>query len=169
MSAPLPFRWSGEAFEPLGRFRKSCDDRFVVGQVYSLEEVHERSQATHNHFFATIADYWRHLPERFDGRWPTPEHFRKWALIQVGYRDERSFVAGSKAEALRLAAFLRPVDGYSVVIVDGCVVTVLTAKSQSRAAMRTKEFQDSKEKVLTLLEQMVGVERDLMEREGEAA
>jgi hypothetical protein len=32
----LPYRWTGEAFEPLPGFRKRADAAFVVGQVYHM-------------------------------------------------------------------------------------------------------------------------------------
>jgi len=38
-------------------------------------------------------------------------------------------------EAQRIAAFIKPMDTYAMVIVNECVVTVYTAKSQSLKAM----------------------------------
>ena len=69
------------------------------------------------------------------------------------------FVASSKAEATRLAAFLRPIDDYAVVSVDHCVVTVWTAQSQSMKAMGKEAFQESKTKVLDYVGSLLGIER----------
>src|SRR3546814_9642927 len=61
-----------------------------------------------------------------DLRFATPDHLRRWALIRAGYRDERSIVCASKAEAQRLAAFIKPMDDYAVVLVSEAVVKVCT-------------------------------------------
>lgn len=159
---PMPFRWTGEAFEPLPRFRPQADRELVVGQVYMLDERQERSPATHNHEFAWLAEAWQNLPEHLGERFATAEHLRKFALIKAGYHDSQTFVASSKAEALRLAAFLRPIDEFSVVTVSGATVTRFIAKSQSRRAMDKATFQDSKQKVLEIVAEMIGVSPDAL-------
>lgn len=60
-------------------------------------------------------------------------------------------VASSKAEALRLAAFIKPMDGYVEVSVRESVVIVFTAESQSMKSMGKERFQASKTAVLELL------------------
>lgn len=163
MDRPVIFEWTGEAMAPARGFAKLCDEQFVVGERYRMVQEAERSKRSHDHYFACLEEAWRNLPERYDGRWPTAEHLRKWALIQAGYRDERSIVAASKAEALRVADFVKPMDEYAVVLVSEAVVTVYTAKSQSRKAMG-KEFQKSKSDVLDVLARLVAVERVELER-----
>jgi hypothetical protein len=158
----IPFRWTGENFEPLPRFSRQCDQEFVVGQVYRLEPIEDRSAESHRHFFAIVNEAWQNLPEAWGDRFATPDHLRKWCLIRAGYRDERTFVAKSKTQAAELAAFIRPLDDYAVVAVNGCTVSVFTAKSQSIRAMGRKEFQDSKTKVLDILATMLGVELDAL-------
>lgn len=157
MTSPIYFRWSGNAMEPLPRFAEVCDRAFVIGQTYRLEEREERSQASHSHYFASIHEAWQNLPLEQAERFPTPEHLRKWALVQAGYRDERSFAAKSNADALRLAAFVKPLDEYAVVVVREASVIVLTAKSQSQKAMGRKDFQDSKTKVLEIVWGLCGL------------
>ena len=44
MTAPILFRWNGEAMEPLQRFHNIVNGQFVVGQVYRLVEEAVRSQ-----------------------------------------------------------------------------------------------------------------------------
>lgn len=170
MIGPVPCTWDGESFRPLPRFAKRCDGYFVVGETYSLVEHQERSHATHAHYFAMVNEAWRNLPEDQAERFPTAEHLRAWALIQAGFRDEETFVASSKAEASRIAAFIKPMDLYSVVIVKGNVVTRLKARSQSYRAMDRKMFADSKEKVLAILADLIGVNRETLSRNaGQAA
>lgn len=107
-----------------------------------------RSLVSHNHFFSTLNDIWLSLPERYGDRIPTAEHMRKWALIRTGYRDERTIACASEAEARRVAAFVKPMDEFAIVVVNEATVTVCTAKSQSTKAMDKVEFQKSKEAVL---------------------
>jgi hypothetical protein len=154
---PIIYEWMGDTMTPLPRFRGLCDRHFVVGGTYSLVETAEASTATRNHFFAALHDAWQNLPEQEAARFPTPEALRKYALIQCGYRDERSIVCASKADALRVGTFVRPFDEYAVVIVREAVVLVLTAKSQSAKAMGKDEFQKSKSEVLDFVAAMIHV------------
>lgn len=150
------YEWDGMAMVPMPRFQKLCDREFVVGEQYRMDAKEQRSIASHNHFFATVAEYWQNLPETIADQWATPEHLRKWALIKCGYFNQTSHVANSKAEALRLAAFVRPLDEFAIVVVRECEVSVFTAKSQSKKAMGAAGFQKSKEAVLDYLEHLVG-------------
>lgn len=158
MNAPLPFRWTGEAMEPLPAFTRRCDAAFVVGEVYNLDAIEERSAKSHAHYFASINEAWQNLPENLVEQFPTSEHLRKWCLIRAGYHQSRDIVAASKAEALRLAAFVKPMDSYAVVTARGAVVTVYTAESQSMRAMGKQRFQESKDAVLSLLAAMIGTD-----------
>jgi len=169
MSATLPYRWSGEAFEPLPGFRKRADAAFVVGQVYHMEPVEERTAKTHRHFFACVNEAWQSLPADFAERFPTPEALRKFALIKAGFADSRQIVAASQAEALRLAAFIRPMDEYAVVSVSGAVVTVWTAQSQSTRAMDKATFKASKDGVLAAIEELLDLEPGMLGKQREAA
>ena len=156
MSAPpLLFDWNGEAMVP--RAKKAPDRAFVIGEQYLLAEVQDRSRNTHNHYFAALAECWKSLPEHLAERFASSEHLRKWALIKAGYRDERSVVCASKAEAERVAAFIKPMDDFAVARVSEAVVIVYTAKSQSVRARGKAEFQASKSAVLDVLAEMLGV------------
>lgn len=142
------FRWDGDAMAVEPRFRKAADAAYTVGEVYRLEVQEQRSLVSHNHYFATLNDIWLSLPEEYGDRIPSTEHMRKFALIRTGYRDERSIVCASKAEAARVAAFMKPMDDFALIVVNEATVTVYTAKSQSHKAMGFKVFQQSKEAVL---------------------
>lgn len=158
MTAPIPFQWQGDAFTPMPGHARRCDEAFVVGQVYHLIEQEDRSAASHRHFFACINAAWENLPEAAAAQLPTPEHLRKYALIKAGYADSRTMIAASKAEAQRLAAFIRPMDTFAVVVVSEATVTVWTARSQSVKAMGKREFQDSKDKVLDVIAALIGTD-----------
>lgn len=154
---PLPMQWDGEAMRVRPSFQKQADALFCIGETYTMAPVEDRSAASHRHYFAAINEAWANLPEDLAPRYPTAEALRKAALIRAGYRDERSIVCASKAEALRLSAFIRPMDDFAYVAVSEAVVTVYTAKSQSVRAMGKAEFQKSKDDVLTALAAMIGV------------
>lgn len=167
-NTPITYRWDGESMTPVGRFGALADKQFVVGENYTLEIVLQRSAATHRHFFACINEAFANLPEVHAGRWPTPDHLRKWALVQAGFRNETTFVASSKAEALRFAAFARSIDEYAVVKTDGSLVAIYTAKSQSEKAMTRQEFADSKTQVLDVLAKLIGVSTDDLAKNAKA-
>lgn len=168
---PLLCVWDGEYFIPAGpHWLRQADKNFVVGQRYPLEVREERSPQTHAHYFACLNDVWQNLPEALAERFPTADHLRKWALIRCGYADQRSVVCASKAEAQRVAAFIKPMDEFAVVLAKDAVVTVWTAKSQSMKAMGKKDFQASKDKVLDFVASLIGTTRDELARNaGEAA
>ncbi len=152
---PQRFDWTDEGvMRP--KVPRLADKHFVVGMEYMLVPHEDRSMRSHRFYFASVNEAWKNLPEDMAERYPTADHLRKWALIKAGYRDERSIVAFSKAEALRIAAFIRPMDEYAVVVVREAVVRVYTAKSQSTRAMGKAEFGTSKEKVLDILSAMIG-------------
>lgn len=168
---PIIFVWDGDAMVPRDRrFAFQCDKMFVVGEHYTLVQHEDRSAASHRHYFAAIKEAWENLPEVIGDRFASPEHLRKYALVKAGYRDERTHVAATKAEAQRLAAFVRPIDDFAIVTVSGLAVTVWTAKSQSVRAMGKKEFYESKEAVLRVIAELLGVDPNALKaRATEAA
>lgn len=156
--APSPF-WAGR-----------CDKQYVVHERYCVEVLEERSPESHRHLFVCVRNAWLNLPDSLVQKFSTPEKLRKWALIRIGHRDERSFVARSKEEARRLAAFIAPIDEYAEISVEGALVIVFTAKSIARRALPGRgQFQAIKQKVLDLLDELTGVERGTLAREEEAA
>lgn len=163
----LAFQWDGEAMVP--RHPKLADRHYVIGEVYQLEIREDRSAASHRHYFAAIKETHDNLPDEIAERLPTPEHLRKFALIRKGYRDERTIVCASKAEALRIASFIRPMDDFAIVTTDGATVTAWTAKSQSVRAMPRGEFQKSKDDVLDFLAGLIGTSPDELARHAEQA
>lgn len=138
---------------------RKADQAFVVGEAYKMVEHHDRSANSHRHFFASVHEGWSNLPDQLLETYPTSEHLRKKALIWKGYRDERTIVAASGAEAQRIAAFVKPMDDFAVVTVKDAVVRVWTAKSQSMKAMGNRDFQQSKSDVLDFIDDLLRVDR----------
>jgi hypothetical protein len=170
MPAPIPCRWTGDAFEPLPRYRAECDAAFVVGEIYRMTEHKDRSHASHSHEFAWLAEAWRNLPEDLAGLYPTAEHLRKRALIEAGYFHETVIDAGTRAAALRVASAIQAIDDFALVVTRGPLVVRRVAKSQSRRAMDKKEFQESKTALMEVVAGMVGVSADTLKSEaGKAA
>jgi hypothetical protein len=166
MARALPLRFDGEAFRPLPAFARLAVERYGVGEVVAMAPAEDRSSATHRHYFACVREAWVNLPELYAPQFPTEAHLRKFALIRAGYHNARSIVCASKAEARRIAAFVRPIDDYSIVTVDEMVVTHLTAKSQSNDEMNKAEFQASKAAVLGILADMIGVDPAMLAQAG---
>ena len=162
---PIICTWDGERFEPLRRFEQLCNKQFVVGERYALVEHHERSAESQGHYFASLKEAWKNLREGDAARFPSAEHLRKWALVKAGYFDVRDIACISKGEASRAAAHIRALDGYAVITISEGVVRVYTARSQSKAAMGAKEFQESKQAVLDIVSGMVGVSVGDLHRE----
>jgi len=152
------------ALAPARRCQKEAARRFVPGQTYLMEEVQERSEASHAHEFAWLRDAWLNLPEQYADLYPTPEHLRKRALIQAGFYDEEIIDAGTGAAALRVAASLRKREEFSLVVVRGAFVVIRSPKSQSRRAMRKDEFQASKTAIMEVVAGMLGVSSEELSR-----
>ncbi len=162
MSAPLPlwFQWVGDAMIPVNA--SAADRAYVVGERYCLEHREPRSDVSHRHEFAWLREAWANLPEHLADLYPSPNHLRRRALIEAGWYDERAIDCGTNAAALRVAAYLRGVDDFTLVIVRGGVVLVRTAKSQSHRAMDRDEFQRSKTAMMEVVAAMIGVSVDEM-------
>lgn len=166
--APILCEWTGDGFVPAGPYwARKADAAYVVHEKYPMVVQNERSTATHNHFFVSVAEAWKNLPEDYaDANWAqSPEHLRKYALIRKGYCDTQTLVCSSKAEAERVAAFLRPVDEFSIVNVNGATVTRYTAQSQSYRAMGKQVFQESKQDVFDFLGDLLTVPRGTLQKE----
>lgn len=165
---PVVFQWDGDNMVPLPRFKQLCDRQYVVGEEYPLTLLERRSMASHNHFFAAVAEAWKNLPEDVAKRFPTADHLRKWALVQVGFAKERTIVCDSERHARECAATVRVLDEFAVIRVEKNIVHVWIAASQSTAAMPTREdFMASKSAVLDLLASMINVPRAQLSKEAE--
>ena len=157
MNTPIAYQWNGEGFEPLKRFARQCDEQFTIGEVYWLAVEHNRSTTSHAHQFAWVREAWLSLPESLADQYPSPEHLRKRALIEAGYYTETITDAGSYAAALRVASMVQSREPFSLVIVREQYVVIREAKSQSLRAMGAKDFQESKQAILEVVSNILGV------------
>lgn len=155
---PIPTMFDGEAFRPLPNFLRIAREHYGLGEVAPMIRHEERSRRSHDHYFASVGEAWKNLPEHLAARHPTAEHLRKFALIQTGHYDAAVHPCQFKTEAQRLRAVLAAGDDFAVIVVDGKTVTKLTAKSQSLKAMGKVAFQQSKTDVLEYLAGLIGVD-----------
>jgi hypothetical protein len=160
--SPLPLIYQGNGlFQTPRGFIRRADERYGAGQYVLMTEEEERSSARHRAFFASVREIHKTLPEGMAEEFPTPEALRKAALIATGWRDEDTRVYRSHAEALRAAEYARrDIDpkAWAKVVVSGCVVVVLKAKSQAVNAMKKEDFEASADAVLRYLAETIGVE-----------
>lgn len=165
----IQVRWEGDGFTVHPRYAKLCDAEFVVGEDYTVIVREARSSLSHRHFFASVNETFKNLPET-ETRFKSPEHLRKWALVQAGYADERHLVCDSASEAARIAKFMSKGEDYAIITVNGEVVHVFTPKSQSSRHMDKATFQRSKDDVLRILAGLIDVKpSELRDNAGKAA
>jgi hypothetical protein len=129
-----------------------------VGDVHGWTMAEHRSKASHDHFFACVNEAWKSLPEDMASDFPNPEFLRKWALIKAGFCSETRIVCANNSEAMTLATKAKAMDKFSLVAIDGKVVTIWTADSQRRDAMGRQEFQEAKERALHIISELIGTD-----------
>lgn len=167
---PLPFTWDGEAMQVRPGFQRQADGQFVIGETYRLEVVEARSEVSHRHEFAWLREAWSSLPFDLAMLHPTPEHLRKWALIQAGFCTVTDYACMFKTEAKRLAETLRQqTDEYAVVIVSDTVVRVVKPESQSMKAMGNERFKASKAAILEVVSALIEVPAETLAEQRAAA
>jgi len=156
--APIECFWNGEVFQPTGPYWvRRADKDYVKGEIYRLVDIPERSHKTHAHYFACVNKAWENLPPLMAERFSSPDALRYYCLIKAGFCTSESIVCPSHADALRVEAFVRSADAFSLITVKKTIVTRYVAKSQSYKAMGKAEFAASKEKVLDVLAELIGV------------
>ena len=184
MIRPVTFKWqqvdvtdattgevrSAKAMVPLVRYGNLAARQYEEGEDYTLVLLEDRSQASHNFYFAMIQNGFNNLPENIAARWPSAEHLRKWLLIEAGWFDEKEFDGPNEDFCRRLATFVRTEDEYARISVhknsgSGWKVIIRRAKSQAKGAMKKAEFEASKQAALELLEHMIGVPLGTLKRE----
>ena len=169
MSTHMLFKWDADNAVMVPLRKTAALRHYVDEQVYTLEEVQERSANSHNHYFASLHEAWLNLPDDVAERFVNEEHFRKFCLIKTGYCDQRQIVCSSKAEAERIAAFVRSMSPYTLATVKDRVVTAFEAKSQSYRSMSKDEFRKSKDAVLDYAASLIGTERKALEQNAGAS
>lgn len=170
-TSPVPMRYEKSVgFFPENQYWLNiCDDRFGDGEVVTLDEVNDRSQKSHDQLFPLLREAFLQLSEELKEQFPTADHLRARALIESGYFMETIIDAGSEDAAWRFASTIRARSTFSLVVVRGQFVIIRDPRSQSLRAMKKKEFQESKTKVLEVVCDMIGITVDeLMQNSGKA-
>lgn len=152
----LTYLGQGRFKVPSDHWAHLADKHYAEGELVRMERHEMVSGASRGHYFAVLKDAHANLPDHWAVQFPSVEALRKFALIKAGYCDQHTFACASKAEAQRLAAFLKPVDEYALVVAKEATVTRYTAKSQSEKAMGKADFQKSKDAVLAIVAEMLG-------------
>lgn len=149
MEQPIIYRSTGEGFAPSTNYQAHLHgQQYPEGTLVALVPFYQRSDKSHDHYFAALHDMWVSLPEELSADFPNEEVLRAHALIRTGYCNKRQLVCRSAADAERTAAFLRPSQPMAIIEATGSVVTEWTAESQAYRAMGKKRFQESKDAVL---------------------
>lgn len=162
-----------KAMVPNPRYHNIAARQFSEGEEYPLVIMETRSRASHNHYFAAIKDGFDNLPENIAARWDTPDHLRKWCLIESGWYVEKEIDFGSTIYAKRAALLLHDeFDEYVRIFQpdNGRKLIIRKAKSQSVAAMSKEPFERSKKDVLGLIESLIKLHSgELAKNAGSAA
>lgn len=158
MSITVACQWDGESFRPTRNFHNIVNAHFVVGEVYHLTTIEQRSAKQHARFFAMVAEYWATLPESMRGDFPSPDHMRKHALCRTGFCRERKIVCADDRQALEMALLAKDLDSYCIAAPQGRVCTVWTAETQNTRAMDKVRFKASSDAVLLWIEtELLGI------------
>lgn len=166
---PMYFQWDGDGMVPGKPYQAMANRHFVVGEWYRLEAREERSARTHRHYFASINEAWKTLPDSIAHRFPSPEHLRKWALCQAGFCDVAEIGFKNRQQAQQVARVLRKMDPYCVILVADDAIRVLTAHSQSQSAADKHLFQKQKVAVLHVIDGLLEVNRGTTAKQKESA
>lgn len=175
MLRPLPFIWSGGAMHPAAQFRQLAQRQFKEGERYVLEPHDEVSHKDRAQYFATIRDAHSNVRAEALERYPSPEHLRKWALIEAGWYEQKVQVCPDRAFAVQVAMLIRNADEYLKVVIDKVddtsgqyMIVIRKARSQKvqPGAMTREEWRQSRQDVLDILSGVIGVSRKALEREG---
>lgn len=115
-------------------------------------------------YFAIIREAWANLRPPYAEQFPSPEHLRKWLLIKAGWCDTTTVAVGSKTGAIAVAEAIRRLDHFAVVSVQGTVLLIAVARSQTRRAQPKPQFMTCTQAVYRLLEEMLGISADDLAR-----
>lgn len=158
----------------LDRFRA----QFEPNKIYWLVEQHERSNESHNLYFAALALGFENLPEDKKGICPTVDDWRSFALIATDFYNTIVQVFDSKADAIAgsvmVALLAKRTDDFVITEVAGNILTVYIAKSQKLLrtdpinGMDKKDFEASKQAVLEYTCTFIGMDVDTLMAEAKA-
>lgn len=151
---PIVFVRVDNHMVPLPRFQRLFDEMYAINEEYPLLPMEERTQASHNHFFAALHEGYLNLAEEFAQEFDSETHLRHWCLCKAGYCTKDKWVMNTAEDARKLRDALKSKDRSTIISVKDNIATVYTPMSQSRPAMKKQEFEDSKLAVLELVASM---------------
>ncbi|MEL8055955.1 MAG: hypothetical protein AAGK66_07365 [Pseudomonadota bacterium] len=140
------------------------------GEMVSVTIEQVRSDNTHRHQFAWLADAWSNPPETvaFEPWAATKETLRKHALCQTGFYEQAIIECGDPKLARTVAQEImnarKRSEGYAHAIVRGGVAVIRWPESQSYKAMGKERFQRSKEAILNWIADQIGVDPEDLRR-----
>jgi hypothetical protein len=148
----------------LPRFHNLCAAQFAVDEEYDLDLVQGRSRASHNHYFAAVAEGYLNLAEEYAQEFHSEDHLRYWCLCKTGYCTTTKWVLNTAEDARKMLQALKQENADTIVGVSGNICTVYHPASQSRPAMNKEQFEESKRAVLDLIASMARTTRKELEK-----
>lgn len=165
--ASLDFVWTGAHMQPADYAVRRAAAQYQKDQTYKLVADERVTEPERGFYFRCVRAAWRTIHEDGD-RFPTAEHLRKAALIKCNHYKVRYITCENAKQAERVSANVTDKDEYSVVDLKGNVVAVYTAISQSNkpGGLTIDEWRRTRDDVMDSLAQMLGVSREVLERQG---
>jgi hypothetical protein len=162
---PVVFVYVGKGtMVALPRYHNLCNAQFAVDEEYALEQVQGRSRASHNQYFAAVAEGYSNLAEEYAQEFEDEDHLRYWCLCKAGFCTKTTWVLNTKEDARKMREALKKENVNTIVGVSDNVCTVYHPESQSRPAMRKERFEESKRAVLDLIASMANTTRKELEK-----
>lgn len=124
------------------------------GEMISTDYL--SNDPTRRRYFAIISECFDSLPDDLAERFKSKEHLRKWCLVKAGWCEMQTIAVGKTVR--QVAEMMRKLDPHAVIAVNGEVITVFTAKSQSRKNQPKPQFMETAEKVYDILSKMLGTD-----------
>ncbi|MBI1202657.1 MAG: hypothetical protein GC182_09120 [Rhodopseudomonas sp.] len=166
---PVTFQWDGDQMVPFIGAKELCNLQYIVGERYRLSPYDERSDKTHNQFFAVVHEAWHNWPEYHPDQFGSDRALRKFALIRTGHYDQFTTIFGDSKEAARFIARLIEDEGYIESSIVGQVAVIRMAKTQKVLSMPRKPFQIVKQDVFDFLSAIIGVDVTTLSKEARMA
>jgi len=158
MSDQVRCVWKDGAFHPKPEQAHRAGQIFREGQDYFLTvSVAHRAKAR-NMYHARIRELWHSLSEDDEKKFPSPSALRQFALISTGWWTLEEVRMPSPEAAERFAAYVQGLGQLKATEIDGNMVRVFTARSQSGPGMPDDDdWKRSIDDVIAFLEERLGV------------
>lgn len=101
--ADLMLRRTATGFVPADTDAEDACRKLGIGHIFRAKVQKPRSIQHHRLAFALLSLTWKNLPEQFDGRWASFDHFRKAVALEAGHCEE---ILTSQGEVVRIPSSL---------------------------------------------------------------